>query len=315
MTTESDPLAGLPDKRPPPERTKSRVVIGLQMFLVPALIAGLGLGLYLLFQFMTAETMSLDQLVQKVSTSTDHQRAVYVDEFVKRLYQKRGDVRQPAPAEVRQVVPAIVDLLRKWPTESRSEVDQTVRCTLIRALGFIGDAAAAPYLEEVAEKDSDESARRCAMDSLGAIKSSSSLPVLKRILASPSVMDRKYAAFNLGALGDASVASDLIPLLSDVSHEVRWNAAVSLGYFLKNPAGVPVLKQMLDRGYLGEIVKSTDPRQEELKQEAVIMACRALGSLKEASVADILLKLSENDPSDRVRQAAREARSAIMKRE
>lgn len=315
MTMESELPAGLPDKRPPPERTRSRVVLGLQMFLVPALIAGLCLGLYLLFQFMTAQTMTLDQLLQKVSASTDHQRAVYADEFVKRLYEKRGDVKQPAPAEVRQLVPAMVDLLRKWPTESRSEVDQNVRCTLIRALGFIGDAAAAPFLEEIAEKDSDGPARCCAMDSLGAIRSPSSLPVLKRILAGPSVMDRKYAAFNLGALGDPSAAPDLVPLLSDLSHEVRWNAAVSLGYFLKNPAGVPVLKQMLDRGYLGEVIKPTDPRQEELKQEAMIMACRALGSLKEASAADILLTLSENDPSDRVRQAAREARSAILRKE
>ena len=121
-------------------------------------------------------------------------------------------------------------------------------------------------------------------------------------LADPDPGIRKTAAFGLGELGEPETIPGLAPLLDDAVADVRWNAALALAN-LGSDLGVPVLYRMLDRTLTTQIPDIT-PSQAE---EAMISAVRALAILEVGDSRDLLERLSKDDPSLKVRQAAIEA--------
>jgi HEAT repeat protein len=121
-------------------------------------------------------------------------------------------------------------------------------------------------------------------------------------LADPDPGIRKTAAFGLGELGDQEAIPGLAPLLDDAVVDVRWNAALALAN-LGSDLGLPVLYRMLDRSLTTQIPDIT-PAQAE---EAMISAIRSLATLEVEDSRELLERLSKDDPSLKVRQAAIEA--------
>ena len=103
-------------------------------------------------------------------------------------------------------------------------------------------------------------------------------------------------------LGDPSAPPSLEAVLEDEVVDVQWNAALSLGQ-MRDRAALPVLYRMLDRDYLDR-VEGITPEQ---KQEAMVNAIRALVILEDRASADLLVRLSAEDPDLGVRSAALEA--------
>ena len=94
----------------------------------------------------------------------------------------------------------------------------------------------------------------------------------------------------------------------DPAPDVRWNAAIALARH-DNHAGVAVLRQMLDRGYVEGAVKR-DVRQDEDEDpmaDVMISGLRAAASLKDETLKPSVATLSQQDRSLKVRQAAIEA--------
>jgi HEAT repeat protein len=114
--------------------------------------------------------------------------------------------------------------------------------------------------------------------------------------------------YALGALpGDAQVAT-LTTALEDAAPDVRWNAAVALARHGRHD-GVPVLRQMLDRAYVEQVVKR-DVRQDDDQDpiaDVMISGLRAAATLKDETLKAPVTMLSQQDRSMKVRQAAIEA--------
>jgi hypothetical protein len=119
---------------------------------------------------------------------------------------------------------------------------------------------------------------------------------------------RKITVYALGALpGDAQVTT-LRTALEDPAPDVRWNAAVALARH-RSRDGVPVLRQMLDRAYVEQVVKR-DVRQDNDQDpiaDVMISGLRAAALLKDETLKAPVTTLSTQDRSLRVRQAAIEA--------
>jgi len=172
---------------------------------------------------------------------------------------------------------------------------------LALVLGFTKDLEAIPQLLEALESD-DEKLRIYSLWALGTIGDSRALEPMLEASDSRDPGIRKTAAFALGQLGDPGALPRLEVLVEDTVADVRWNAALAMTR-LGSSKGLGVLEEMLDRN-LGAQVPGITPEQQE---DAMIEAVKALASISDPGSVEVLRRLSESDPSLKVRQAAIEA--------
>jgi HEAT repeat protein len=142
------------------------------------------------------------------------------------------------------------------------------------------------------ETDDEEMKRYLALV-LGYTQDPEAVPLLIEALDDPNSETRIYALWGLGKTGDPRAVPPL---------DVRWNAALALAN-LGSDLGLPVLYRMLDRSLTTQIPDIT-PAQAE---EAMISAIRSLATLEVEDSRELLERLSKDDPSLKVRQAAIEA--------
>ena len=132
--------------------------------------------------------------------------------------------------------------------------------------------------------------------------------MLQPIYASPDAGVRKMVVYALGALpGDQQIVT-LRTALEDSVPDVRWNAAVALARHGAKE-GIPVVRQMLDRSYVEQVVKRMTRADEDQDPVADVMisGLRAAAALKDSSLRPSVESLSRQDSSLKVRQAAIEA--------
>jgi len=143
---------------------------------------------------------------------------------------------------------------------------------------------------------------------LGASGDPAVVPVLQPIYASPDPGVRKMVVYALGALpGDQQIVT-LRTALEDSVADVRWNAAVALARHGAKE-GIPVVRQMLDRSYVEQVVKRASRPDEDQDPVADVMisGLRAAAALKDSSLRPSVESLSQQDRSLKVREAAIEA--------
>jgi HEAT repeat protein len=88
----------------------------------------------------------------------------------------------------------------------------------------VGEATSLEALD-----DTSSTVRARAARDLARRRSEMAVPRLVARLNDPSVEARAAMVLALGSIGDRSVWSELVPLLSDSSRDVRWQAAHALG--------------------------------------------------------------------------------------
>ena len=199
-----------------------------------------------------------------------------------------------------------LDLVKLFE-ESRDD-DPRVRRYLALSMGRLGDPRVVPALRKVLQ---DEEAGRDAETliysiwALGVLGDPTAEPDLLRLAQSDDAGIRKTAVHSLGAFPSAHARSALVKAVGDPAADVRWNAAVALGH-RRDPAGTPVLLQMLDRASLASVPGITPDQQEAALLEAVAAA----GASGDPALRPALESLREKDPSLKVREAARKALEA-----
>ena len=104
----------------------------------------------------------------------------------------------------------------------------------------------------------------------------------------------------------------LTKALEDEQPDVQWNAAVALARHGRHE-GVPVLRRMLDRDYVQRTVTRQQQAQDEIDPvgEVMISGLRAVAALKESTLSEPVKALSQNDTDLKVRQAALETLKAV----
>jgi HEAT repeat protein len=328
-----------------PEEAPSIFVRAGQFFIVPLAIVTACVGVYVFFQYMVSEPNAPHDLIAKIRTGgavtrkhTAHQLVQVVidqarrDQLDPNLVDPLLTLFKELPANEAPADPVTLKLVGEGPS---------MRAVLARCLAIIGDPrAVGPILDALKEERNSET-MAAYIDALGGIGAPEAADALINLLDHSSTVVRKYAAFNLAAVaaakpekkkrGDKPAEPDLsaAPLppavpeavphlqrkLKDPREEVRWNAALGLAIFLRDPAGKEIIQQMLDRADLERIIGSDkkEPNVAGLVAHAMTQACHAVAALRDKSFGPALERMKDHDPNSDVRAAARMANETLAK--
>jgi len=258
-----------------------------RLFIVPAAIVLLCVGVFVLFGLIASEGRTAADYLGEIRQGSPNQRWQAAYELSRLLSR---DAEKNRKAGVGKEIAALL--------EDPKTTEPLVRRYLVVALEAVADPATAPTLE-AALHDQDTEVRLYAARALGAIGSPGSVGPLVALLPDEEPALRKMALHSLGRIGDRSAIEGIRPRLDDPIEDVRWNAALSLA-MLGDGGGAETIRKMLDTSYLDKVQGIT----EDQKVEARINALQAVYRLKDSSFRAVVEELSRTDPSLRVRDLA-----------
>jgi HEAT repeat protein len=270
----------------------------LQFFIFPLAIVGVCVAVFVIFGLIAGEAKGARDFLAEVRTGGATRRWQAAFELSKVLQAgKDPALRDP------KFRTELLKLFREAKTD-----DPLVRRYLALCLGRLGDPAAVPVLLEALHDDgteghpADPETRVYALWALGAIGDPAALPELRARARDEDAGLRKTAIHALGGIPGAEARATLLAGLEDGVEDVRWNAALALAR-RGETAAVPVLLQMTDRAHLETVAGLTA----EQREQAILEAVTSSAGLPSPELLAALRQLRENDPSLKVREAARKA--------
>ncbi len=288
MTDSHSPETAEEDE-PPPKASAVR------FFLLPLLVVGAAVAIFLVFNLMTFDRRSPAEYLQEVRGGGPNRRW-------QAAFELSREVSRIPPGRERDALAAETLRIFEGLSRSRPE-DVTVRRYLVLVLGKLGNRAAVPVLLSSA-RDPDPETRLYSIWALGVLADPQALPTVLESSQSEDPGARKMAAYVLGRLGSREAIPRLKVLLEDTVADVRWNAAIALAS-LGDRTGLPVLRSMIDRESLARLALTSDQTE-----AAMVNALKALSLLRDAQTLPLIEKIERDDPNLRVREAARQAAQA-----
>ncbi len=287
-------------EREPPNRNPlaAAPALAVQFFLIPLAVVGVTVMVYVGFRSLLVDDHSAQEYLTEIRTGGSSRRWPAAYELSRMM-------ADPKVRADRTLGPALVKAFE----DSKGD-DPRVRRYIALALGRLDPPLPPKAVADLSASldDPDSEARISTIWALGSSGDPSVVPTLEPLYASGDAGIRKIVVYALGALpGDAQLGT-LRAALQDSAPDVRWNAAVALARH-GNHEGVPVVRQMLDRGYVEAVVKR-DVRQDEDQDpvaDVMIGGLRAAAALKDETLKPSVTILSQQDRSLKVRQAAIEA--------
>ena len=160
--------------------------------------------------------------------------------------------------------------------------------------------------------DPDSETRISVIWALGSLGDPTVVPELQRMYGSDDAGVRKMTVYALGALAGDRQMTTLRTALNDPAPDVQWNAAVALARH-GSDRGVRVLRRMLDREYVERVVDPEAGAGTDVDSVAEVMVSglQAAAVLEDESLRALVTRLSRDDESLQVRQAALEALDAM----
>lgn len=291
---------------PQPTPLVAAPALAVQFFLIPLAVVGVIVCVYAGFRMLLADPRTPQEYLSDVQYGGRERRWPAAYELSRQLADPNVQAANPG------IGPALVTAFRSTLSPGApGQSDPRLRRYLALAIGRLRPAPrdAAAALSE-ALNDPDTETRITVIWALGSLGDPSVAPQLAQAYASDDPGVRKVAVYALGAVpGDAPLHT-LRTALQDPVPDVQWNAAAALARH-GTPGGndaVPVLRRMLDRGYVERTVtRTTGPRGDDPVAEVMINGLRAAAALKADTLREPVAALSRDDRSLRVRQAAREA--------
>lgn len=281
-----------------------------QLFLIPAGLVTVCLALWLFIGWMlSTPEMTAGELVTAIRSEGARSRAFYAHQLGVILKDEKA-ARAPGLA---------AEILRAYEQISRDDIGKAedrlhLKRTLINCVAPTKDPTAVPAILSILEAAPEVAVKAACMDVLGTLRGPEAAAALTAYLDHSDAGLRKHAVLNLAATGEPGVADRVRPRLEDTELEVAWNAAVGLAWFLKDPAGIPLLSQMLDRNYIDRYTFGPEAGEKERHAEhALQMACRAAASLGRQEFLPLLETLAARDRSWAVRDDASRAIKEIRK--
>jgi len=285
VTDSHSPETAEEDEQPP----KASAV---RFFLLPLLVVGAAVAIFLVFNLMTFDRRSPAEYLQEVRGGGPNRRW-------QAAFELSREVSRIPPGRERDALAAETLRIFEGLSRSRPE-DVPVRRYLVLVLGKLGNRAAVPVLLSSA-KDPDSETRLYSIWALGVLADPRVLPTVLESSQSEDPGARKMAAYVLGRLGSREAIPRLKVLLEDSVADVRWNAAIALAS-LGDRTGLPVLRSMIDRESLARLALTSDQTE-----AAMVNALKALSLLRDTETLPLIEKIERGDPNLRVREAARQA--------
>ncbi len=289
MESNGNPIS-MPPQEDLTEVKKPTSLLVAQLFLFPLIVIAFGVGVFLLFGFITQEQRSPQSYLNEIRMGSETRRWQAAFELSKVIAARKEELQSS------DFVGDVLDLY-----ESTRSDNPQIRQFLAMSLGHLEDRTAVPALTE-GLKDSATETQIWTLWAIGTIGDPEAASEVVGKLRSDDPAVRKMAVYVLGALKDPSTIRDLQVALNDSVADVRWNAAMALAQ-MNDAAGADLLIQLIDREYLGQF---PDMSLAE-KDNAIVNAMKCLSILKLEGAKDEITSLSQSDPSLVVRNAALEA--------
>ncbi len=274
--------------------------IAVQFFLIPLLVVGATVLVYIGFRSLLSEDRSAEEYLSDIRSGGSNRRwpAAY------ELSRMMAD-----PEFVKREEAVLAPELTRAFAESKND-DPRVRQYLALTLGRLTPPLPADTRELLVEalNDKDSQSRISAIWALGSTGEASVADDIQRQYLSEDAGVRKMAVYALGSMPVSAGNETLVKALEDPEADVQWNAAIALARHGRNE-GVPVLRRMLDREYVERNVTRQPQARDEVDPvgEVMISGLRAIAALKEGALSDEVRALSTDDQNVKVRQAAVEA--------
>ena len=271
--------------------------IAVQFFLIPLLVVGATVLVYIGFRSLLSDDRSAEEYLTDIRSGGSNRRwpAAY------ELSRLMGD-----PEFVKREEAILGPELTKAFAESKND-DPKVRQYLALALGRLTPPLPADTQQLLVEalNDKDSQTRISAIWALGSTGEASVAADLERQYQSEDPGVRKMAVYALGSMPIDAGNDTLVKALEDAEPDVQWNAAIALARHGRHE-GVPVLRRMLDRAYVERnVTRQQQPREDvDPVGEVMISGLRAIAALKEAALSEQVKALSTDDQNVKVRQAA-----------
>src|SRR5688572_3159501 len=274
--------------------------IAIQFFLIPLLVVGATVLVYIGFRSLMGEDRSAEEYLTDIRSGGSNRRwpaayevsrlmadpefvkreeAILAPELTKAFGESKNDdprVRQYLALTLGRLTPPLPADTRQLLVDALNDNDSQTRISAIWALGSTGEAAVAADIERQYQSDD------------------------------PGV--RKMAVYALGSMPVDAGNETLVRALEDPEPDVQWNAAIALARHGRHEC-VPVLRRMLDRAYVERNVTRQPQARDDVDPvgEVMISGLRAIAALKESALSEQVRALSTEDQSLKVRQAAIEA--------
>jgi HEAT repeat protein len=278
--------------------------IAVQFFLIPLLVVGATVLVYVGFRSLLSEDRSAQEYLTDIRSGGTNRRWPAAYELSRLMAN---------PDFVKKDEALLAPDLIKAFEESKND-DPRVRQYLALTLGRLTPPIP-PKARELligALKDPDSQTRISALWALGSTHDDTVIPQIEQEYSSEDAGVRKMAVYALGSIPGAASSETLVKALDDPQPDVQWNAAIALARHGRHE-GVPVLRRMLDRDYVEHHVTRQQQATEEIDPvgEVMISGLRAVAALKESTLSDPVRTLSEKDANLKVRQAALETLKSL----
>jgi hypothetical protein len=274
--------------------------IAVQFFLIPLLVVGATVLVYIGFRGLLSEDRSAEEYLADIrSGGTNRQWPAAYE--LSRLMSDPEFVKKGEAALAPELTKAFA---------ASSDDDPRVRQYLALALGRLTPPIPADARRLLIEalNDKESQTRISAIWALGSTGDVTVVPDIERMYASGDAGVRKMAVYALGSMPIDAGNDTLVKALGDAEPDVQWNAAIALARHGRHE-GVPVLRRMLDRAYVERTVTRQPQARDEVDPvgEVMISGLRAVAALKAATLSNEVRTLSTGDQNVKVRQAAIEA--------
>ena len=274
--------------------------IAVQFFLIPLLVVGATVLVYIGFRSLLSEDRSAEEYLTDIRSGGSNRRWPAAYELSRLMADPEFAKKEHA---------TLAPELTKAFAESKND-DPRVRQYLALTLGRLTPPLPADARQLLIEalNDKDSQTRISALWALGSTGDGSVSADIERQYQSEDAGVRKMAVYALGSMPVDAGNDTLVKALDDPEPDVQWNAAIALARHGRHE-GVPVLRRMLDRAYVERNVTRQPQSRDEVDPVGAVMisGLRAIAALKEAALSDEVRALSTGDQNIKVRQAAIEA--------
>jgi hypothetical protein len=319
---ESDRRTYSPDTLPPVEPPSAGFLV--QLFLVPALIVGIIVSVWLSFHWLAQLGNDPQAYVRTLRRNTEGRWQAALN--------LANDLRGPGGAALKADTALAGELASILADEMKSgrpigsghsaEQSRTLCVYLCRALGEFTVAEAAAPLVIRAEDPAEPEIARAAVEALAVLatnltavggKFTDQAAVTAAVLVDTRSGDdglRSSATYALGVVGGAGAQERLEVLCDDPADDVRYNAALGLAR-LGDPAAYDTLTEMLSLPDVAAPAGEPEAQAERYKRAMVVVnALKGVGLLVDhgsepppSSVLTTIASLRDDGISD-VRQGA-----------
>ncbi len=290
----------------------------LQSFLIPVIIIGAVLLMFLGVRWLFSGGRTVKELKRSITNGTERERWQAATDLVKRIGRNEKTLKKFRKDE----------RFKAWALRvfrNTHSNEEKLLAYMARTLGMLAYDRAIPELRSRLQSSGSDVVKIAVLQAMGDIGSKDSLDVIVPLTRAENNSDpgiRQAAVYALGQLNSEKIVPPLEEALSDRVAHVRLNAAIGLANYsdrseIPREKVVNVLRKMLDREAVRQMkqpdangnMKEMKPRDVE---RIMIGAMKAVRSLKHRDFLDTIRTIHDSDESSwALRKEARKTISTL----